>query len=68
MDIYKYFNSLDLVMYPIKKVNKVISNNKIFQQKKKKLAYILKVEINTAIDSVIIAGIETPLNTVFITL
>ena len=30
--------------------------------------YILKVEIDTAIDSIIIAGIKTPLNTVSITL
>ena len=30
--------------------------------------YALKAEINTAIDSIIIVGIETPLNTVFITL
>ena len=32
------------------------------------LIYVLKVEINTAINSIIIAGIETLLNTVFITL
>ena len=30
--------------------------------------YILKVEINIATDSIIIAGIKTPLNTVFIAL
>ena len=30
--------------------------------------YILKAEINTATDSIIIAGIETPLNIIFITL
>ena len=29
--------------------------------------YILKAKINTTIDSVIIAGTETPLNIVFIT-
>ena len=30
--------------------------------------YILEIEIDTVIDSIIIAGIETPLNIVFITL
>ena len=30
--------------------------------------YILKAEINIAIDSITIAGIETPLNIVFIAL
>ena len=30
--------------------------------------YILKTEINTAIDSIIIAGIETLLNIIFIAL
>ena len=30
--------------------------------------YILKAEIDTAINSIIIAGTETPLNIIFITL
>ena len=30
--------------------------------------YILKVEIDIVLDSIIIAGIETPLDTAFITL
>ena len=30
--------------------------------------YILKIEIDTTTDSIIIAGIETPLNIIFITL
>ena len=55
-------------MYSIKEVNKDISNKKISQQKENKLLYILEVEINTAIDSIIIAGIETPLNIVSIAL
>ena len=31
MDIYGNFIDLGLVMHPIKEVNKVINNNKIFQ-------------------------------------
>ena len=30
MDIYRYSSSLDLVIYLIKEVNKVISDNKMF--------------------------------------
>ena len=68
MDIYKYSNSLDLVIYPIKEVNKVISDNKISQQEEEKLIYILEVEINIALDSITIAGTETLLDTASITL
>ena len=68
MDIYRYSNNLNLVIHPIKEVNKVISDNKISQQEEKKLVYILKAEINIATDSIIIVGIETPLDTVSITL
>ena len=40
----------------------------MFKDKDKDFIYILKVEINTATDSIIIAGIETLLNTVSIAL
>ena len=56
------------VMHLIKEVNKDISNKEISQQEENKLSYILEVEIDTATDSITIAGIETLLNTVFITL
>ena len=68
MDIQGYSNSLNLVIYLVKETNKTISNNKIFQQEEEKLTYILEVEINIVLDSIIIVGIETPLNTVSITL
>ena len=68
MDIYKYSSGLDPVIYPIKEVNKVASDNKIFQQEDEKLIYILEVEINIVLNSIIIIGIKTPLNTVSITL
>ena len=55
-------------MQLIKKVNKTINNKEISQQEKDKLLYILKVEIKTAINNIIIAGTKTPLNTVFIAL
>ena len=41
---------------------------KRYLNKKKKLLYALKAEIDTAIDSIIIAGIKTPLNIISITL
>ena len=55
-------------MYPIKEVNKVVSNNKIFQWEEEKLIYILEAEIDIVLDSIIIAGIETLLDIVSITL
>ena len=54
-------------MHPIKKVNKIISNNKNLQWETEKLIYTVKAEINTVTDSIIIAGIDTPLNIVSIT-
>ena len=39
-----------------------------FNRKKNKLIYILKAKINTVTDSIIIAGTEILLNTVFIAL
>ena len=68
MDIYGNSISLELVMHLIKEVNKDISNKKISQQEENKLLYAIAVKIDTAIDSIIIAGTETLLNTVFITL
>ena len=55
-------------MYSIKEFNKDISDKEMSQQKEDKLLYILKTEINTATDSIIIAGTKTLLNIVFITL
>ena len=55
-------------MHLIKGVDEVVNNNKIFQQEEEELIYILKVETKTAIDSIIVAGTETPLNIVSITL
>ena len=55
-------------MHLIKETNKVISNSKIFQWEEKKLIYILEVEINIVLDSIIIVGTETLLNIVSITL
>ena len=59
---------LELVIYLIKKVNKIANNKEMFQDEDEDLLYILKIDINTATNSIIIAGIKTPLNTVFITL
>ena len=53
-------------MHLIKEVNEDVSDKKISQQEEDKLLYTLKVEIDTAIDSIIIAGIETLLNIIFI--
>ena len=53
-------------MYLIKKVDKNINNKKMSQQEKDELLYILKAEIDTAINSILIAGIETPLNIISI--
>ena len=47
-------------MHLIKEINKVISN--------KDLMYVLKVKTDTAIDSIIIVGIKTLLNTASIAL
>ena len=47
-------------MHPIKEVDKVISDEK--------LTYALEIEIDIAIESITIAGIEILLNTVFIAL
>ena len=60
MDIYSNFIDLGPVIYLIKEVDKVISD--------KDFIYILKVEIDIATDSIIIAGIKTLLNIIFITL
>ena len=68
INIYRYSNSLDLVIHPIKETDKAASNNKISQQEKEKLIYISEVEINIVLDSITIAGIETPLNIISITL
>ena len=55
-------------MHLIKKVNKVISNSKISQQKEDELIYALKAEIDIVTNSITIAGIETLLNIVSIAL
>ena len=55
-------------MHSIEEVNKDISNKEISQQEEDELLYILKVEINTAIDSIIITGIKTLLKIIFIAL
>ena len=68
MDIYGNFIDLRLVIHLIKEINKVISDNKMSQWKKVKLIYILEVKINIAIDSIIIAAIETLLNIISIIL
>ena len=69
MDMYGNTISLEPVMYLIEEVDKDVSNKEMSQQEDKdELIYILKVEIDTAIDSITIAGIETLLNIVFITL
>ena len=62
MNIYSTFNSLKLVIYLIKEINKTISNNKISQWEKAKLIYILKVETNIVINSITVIGIKTLLN------
>ena len=61
-------SDLGLIIYLIKKVNKIASDKEISQDKDKDLIYILKVEINTATDSIIIADIKTLLNIIFIAL
>ena len=55
-------------MYLIKEVNKDVSDKEISQQEKDKLLYTLKIKIDTAINSIIIAGIKTSLNIISITL
>ena len=68
MDMYSNTISLEPVIYLIEEINKDISNKKISQQEEDELLYILKTEINTAIDSITTAGTEALLNIVFITL
>ena len=55
-------------MYSINEVNEIASNKEMSQNEDKDLIYILEVEIDTATDSITIAGIKTLLKTVFITL
>ena len=55
-------------MHLIKKVNKIISDKEISQDKDKDLIYILKIEINIATDSITIINIKTLLNTASIAL
>ena len=62
MDIYDSFTSLKLVIYLIKEVNKTVSDNKTFQWELKEFIDILKAETEIAINSITVAGIETPLN------
>ena len=66
--MYSNFISLKLVIYLIKEVNKNISDKKKSKQEDKDLIYILKAEINTTIDSITIANIETLLNIISIAL
>ena len=68
IDIYSNTMSPELVIHSIKEVNKDISNKEISQQEEDELLYTSKVEINTATDSIIIAGTETPLDIIFIAL
>ena len=68
MDIYGNSTSLKLVIYLIKKVNEIVSDNKIFQWELKELTDILEVETETVIDSITVAGIETLLDMASITL
>ena len=68
MDIYGSTISPEPVMHSIEEVDEDASNKEISQQEEDKLLYILKAEINTATDSITIAGTETLLNTVSITL
>ena len=67
MDIYGNFIDLGLVIYPIKEINKVISDKEISLKKDKDFIYIIKVEFNIVTDRVIIVGIKTPLNIISIT-
>ena len=66
INIYSSFIALGPVIHSIKEVNKIASNKEIFYNKNEDLIYILKVEINTATDSITIAGIKTLLNIVSI--
>ena len=66
MDIYGNTISLEPVIYLIKEVDEDVSNKKISQQEENKLLYALKAKIDTAINSIIIVGTETLLNTVSI--
>ena len=68
MDIYGNFISLKPAIYLIKEVGEDVSNKEISQQEEDKLTYALEVEINIATNCIIIAGIETPLNIIFIAL
>ena len=63
MDMYGSFISLKPVIYPIKESDKVVSNNKTFQQELKKLIDTLEAETETATGSVTVASIKTPLDT-----
>ena len=55
-------------MHSIKAVNKIISDNKTFQQELKEIIDILKAETKTAIDSITVIDIKTPLDTASIAL
>ena len=67
MDMYSNSASLKPVIHSIKKIDKTASDNKTFQQELKELADISEAKTKTAIDSIIVAGIETPLDTASIT-
>ena len=56
------------VIHLIEEVDEDVSNKKISQWEEDELLYILKAEIDTVIDSITIAGIETLLDIIFITL
>ena len=65
-----YGNSVspEPVIYLIEEVDETVSDNKIFQWELKELADTLKAETETAIDSITVASIKTPLDIASITL
>ena len=68
MDMHGNSMSPEPVMHLIKEVNEDASDKEMSQWEEDELSYASEVEIDTATDSIIIAGTETPLDIAFIAL
>ena len=68
MDMYGNTIDLELVIHPSKEVNKVVSDNKNLWQEIEEFMYVLEAETNIVINSIMVAGTKTPLDTVPIAL
>ena len=56
------------VMHSIEEVDEDVSDEEISQWEEDELSYTIEAEIDTATDSMMIAGIETPLDIISIAL